>query len=276
VGEENPRFTTVSAAGGKWEVTADLSAWTDMIANGSVKRVEIAVMPKLVNADELTLALDAPSRTFDLGNNDFDDEYFSPIVKVADGCENCHGALATNYHTADRGGNIVVCRMCHIVKNGASHLEMQSRSIDSYLHAIHSSQPFDVGDKDFADPVEAMHYDHQVEFTYPAHGTDCESCHVAGAYNVPDQSKSLPGLLSASETFNGRDRNIGEVPSYVVGPASRACGSCHRAELINEDKYGDLVAFNVHTAQGGYMIEPQEDASSALSAVIEKVMALFK
>lgn len=277
VGEENPRFTTVSSAGGKWEVTADLSTWADMIADGSVKRVEIAVMPKLVNADEVVLALDAPSRTFDLGKNDFDDEFFSPIVKVTDGCETCHGALATNYHTADRGGNMVVCRMCHIVKNGASHLEMQSRSIDSYIHAIHSSQPFDVGDKDFADPVEAMHYDHHVEFAYPSHGsTNCESCHVAGAYNVPDQSKSLPGLLSPSEPFNGRDRNIGEVASYVVGPASRACGSCHRAELINEDKYGELVALNVHMTQGGYMIEPVEEPSSALAEVIQQIMVLFK
>jgi OmcA/MtrC family decaheme c-type cytochrome len=276
VGEESPRFTTVLAEGGKWEVTADLSAWADKIADGTVKRVEIAVMPALVNADEVTLALDAPSRTFDLAKNDFDDEFFSPIVKVADGCENCHGALATNYHSPDRGGNIVVCRMCHITKTGSSHLEMQSRSIDSFIHAVHSSQAFDVADVNFADPVEAMHYDHHVEFTYPTHGTNCESCHVAGAYNVPDQSKSLPGLLSASESFNGRDRTIAEVPSYVVGPASRACGGCHRAELINEDKYGDLVAFNVHTAQGGYMIEPEEDASSTLTAVIEKVMTLFK
>lgn len=277
VGDENPRFATVSAAGGKWEVTADLSTWADRIADGSVKRVEIAVMPKLVNADEVILALDAPSRTFDLGKNDFDDKFFSPIVKVTDGCENCHGALATNYHTADRGGNIVVCRMCHIVKNGGSHLEMQSRSIDSYIHAIHSSQAFDVGDIDFADPVEAMHYNHHIEFPYPTHGsTNCESCHEKGTYEVPDQSKSLPGLLSASDTLNGRDRNIGEVPSYVVGPASRACGACHRAELINEDKYGDLVAFNIHTTQGGYMIEPEEDAASTLHVVIEKIMSLFK
>ena len=113
---------------------------------------------------------------------------------------------------------------------------MQSRSIDSYVHAIHSFQAFDIGDIDFADPVQAMQYEHHIEFPYPTHGsTNCESCHVEGTYNVPDQSKSLPGLLSASETLTGTDRSIGEVPSYVTGPASRACGGCHRAELINED-----------------------------------------
>ena len=89
--------------------------------------------------------------------NDFDDDFYSPIVQVADGCETCHDALATNYHSPDRGGNIVVCRMCHITKSGGSHLEMQSRSIDSYAHAIHAIQAFDIGDIDFTDPVQALH-----------------------------------------------------------------------------------------------------------------------
>jgi hypothetical protein len=277
VGEEHPRFTTVSAEGSSWEVRADLSAWTDLISAGTVKRVEIAVIPTLNNADDVTLALDAPSRTFDLGANAFADDFYSPIVKVADGCENCHDALATNYHSPDRGGNIVVCRLCHITKSGASHLEMESRSIDSYVHAIHSSQAFDIGDVDFADPVQAMHYEHHIEFPYPTHGaTDCESCNTADTNNVPDQSKSLPGLLSASDAVNGLDRKIGDVPAYVTGPASRACGGCHRAELINEDAAGDLTLFNLHTEQGGYLVEGGEDANSTLSSIVDEIMAIFK
>jgi OmcA/MtrC family decaheme c-type cytochrome len=277
VGAEHPRVTTVSAEGGSWEVVADLSAWADLVADGTVKRVEIAVMPALEDADGVTLALDAPSRTFDLGANAFDDDFYSPIVKVAEGCETCHDALATNYHSPDRGGNIVVCRLCHITKSGGSHLEMQSRSIDSYAHAIHSGQAFDIGDIDFAEPVAALHYEHHIEFPYPTHGiTHCESCHVADTNNVPDQSESLPGLLSASDSINGRDRNIGDVPVYVTGPASRACGGCHRAELINEDEAGELLSFNQHTKQGGYLIEGGEDASSTLHTVIDEIMALFK
>ncbi|MGB8984880.1 MAG: hypothetical protein WCC12_23650, partial [Anaerolineales bacterium] len=170
VGEEHPRFVTASAADGKWEVTADLTDWADMIGS-SVKRVEIAVMPELVNADEVMLALDAPSRTFDLTTNRFNDAFYGPIAKVTDGCENCHDALAVNFHSPDRGGSLVVCRMCHVTKSGGSHLEMQSRSLDSYIHAIHSSQAFDVGDINFADPVEAMHYEHHIDFAYPSHGT---------------------------------------------------------------------------------------------------------
>jgi len=276
VGAEHPRVTTVAAEDGSWEVIADLTAWSDMIADGTVKRVEIAVMPELVNADEVQLALNAPSRTFDLGTNEFVDDFYSPIVKVADGCNNCHEALATTFHSPDRGGNIVVCRMCHITKSGGSHLEMQSRSIDSYAHAIHSFQPFDYDEINFADPVEAMHYEHHIEFPYPMHGTACESCHLEGVYNVPDQTKSLPGILSASAVNETVDRNIGTVPSYVTGPASRACGGCHRAELINEDKFAELISFNQHTNLGGYMVEAGEDDVSTLMSVIDQIMSIFQ
>jgi OmcA/MtrC family decaheme c-type cytochrome len=278
VGEEHPRYSTVSAEGGSWEVVADLSAWADLIADGTVKRVEIAVIPTLQDAGEVTLALDAPSRTFDLGANDFDDGFYSPIVKVADGCETCHDALATNYHSPDRGGNIVVCRLCHITKSGGSHLEMQSRSIDSYAHAIHSMQPFDIDEINFADPVEALHYEHHIGFPYPTHGiTDCESCHFEGAYNVPDQTESLPGLISPSHyPLEGWDRDIGEVPEYATGPASRACGGCHRAVLINEDEVSELVSFNQHTNLGGYLVEAGEDDVATLLDVIDQIMAIFQ
>jgi hypothetical protein len=155
---------------------------------------------------------------------------------------------------------------------------MQSRSIDSYVHAIHSFQAFDIGDIDFADPVEALHYEHHIGFPYPTHGiTNCDSCHLEGTNNVPDQSKSLPGLLSASDSpLNGWDRKIGEVPEYVTGPASRACGGCHRAVLIKEDEAGELMLFNQHTTQGGYLIEGGEDSSSTLNTVIDEIMAIFQ
>ncbi len=276
VGKEHPRYKTVSAGGGKWEVVADLSEWADLIAGNTVRRVEIAVMPALKNADDVEVALNAPSRTFDLGANAFDDDFYKPIVKVADSCNNCHEALATTFHSPDRGGNIVACRLCHMTKSGGSHLEMQSRSIDSYVHAIHSFQPFDIGDIDFADPVEALHYEHHIGFPYPTHGvTNCESCHIPGTNEVPDQSKSLPGILSKSDTLQGKDRNIGAVPSYVTGPASRACGGCHRAVMINEDEASELISFNQHTKQGGYLFELVGDLQSTIRTVIDKAMAIF-
>jgi hypothetical protein len=145
----NPRFTVISASAGTWKVRADLSMWADMIADGTVKRAEIAVLPYLGKVvgqvdshdngetNDTVYAVNAPSRTFDLRTLAFDDGYYDPIVKVGTGCNTCHDALATTFHSPDRGGNIVVCRLCHVPSSGGSHLEMQSRSIDSYVHAIH-------------------------------------------------------------------------------------------------------------------------------------------
>ncbi len=277
LGEEHP-FVKVTATGtGKWEATFDLSKWADVLTNGSVKRAELAVLPALKNADGVQVALVAPSRTFDLGANAFDDKFNKPIVKVADGCDNCHGALGITFHSPDRGGNAVVCRMCHITKSGAAHLEMQSRSLDSYVHATHAMQPYDIGSIDFADPVQAMHYEHHIEFPFPTHGiTNCEACHVKGTYEAASESKSLPGLLSAGATLKGRTREIGAVPSYVTGPGSRACGSCHRAVMINEDAEAELVAFNVHTQNGGYMVPAGEKPVDTLMKVINDIMAVFQ
>ncbi|MDH5613210.1 MAG: hypothetical protein OEY66_12235, partial [Gammaproteobacteria bacterium] len=285
-------------ADGYWKVTADLSTWADMITDGAIKRVEIIILPALgVNgpldvrngtgeyADDNILALNAPSRTFDLVANAFDDTFFSDIVKVDGGCNNCHDALATTFHDGKRGGNIKACRFCHNPNSGGSHLEMQSRSIDSYVHAVHSFQAFDPADIDFSDPVAALEYEHHVEHTYPNFTIkNCESCHVAGTYEVPNQSRSLSGKLSAADsnyadfdkdgvkTLNW-DRSIGAVPSYVAGPASRACGSCHRADMINEDDAGKLAAFNAHTKANGYLVE---DAPGVLDTVIETIMSVFK
>ena len=276
VGVENPRMKTVSAEGGKWEVTADLSDWADMIADGSVKRVEIGVMPELNNADGVMLALNATSRTFDLAANAFDDAFYPPIAEVW-GCNSCHDALGTTFHSPDRGGSVVVCRMCHITKSGGSHLELQSRSIDSYVHAIHSFQAFDIGSINFTDPVEALEYAHHIEFPFPTHGaSNCAACHDAGTNNVPDQSKSLPGLLSSSAEFNDWDRAIGTVPSYITGPASRACGGCHRAVMIKEDKASELLSFFAHTKQGGYLVDAGDAPYANLMKVIQEIMAYFK
>jgi OmcA/MtrC family decaheme c-type cytochrome len=277
VGAEHPRMTTVSAEAGSWSVEADLSTWADLIADGTVKRIEIGVLPLLVNEDGVTVALNAPSRTFDLASNSFADDFYPAIGKVENGCNNCHEALATNFHEPSYGGNLTVCRMCHITKSGGSHLEMQSRALDSYIHAIHSGQAFDIAEIDFADPVAAMHYEHHINFPYPTHGTtNCESCHVEGMYNVPDQSMSLPGIVSASAEVTGWDRKIGAVPEFVTGPAATACGGCHRAALINEDNVGELVSLNQHLKQGGYAIPTGEDAAGTLDMVIDEVMSWFK
>jgi hypothetical protein len=71
-------------------------------------------------------------------------------------------------------------------------------------------------------------------------------------------------------------RNIGAVPSVVVGPATKACGGCHRAQAINEDKAGELAMLNQHFAQGGYVIPAGDKPLDTLTNKFNEVMALFK
>jgi len=265
--------------------------------------VEIGVLPRLESSDlpagDNVVAMNAPSRTFNLITNAFQADYYqgtgktgTALVNVEGGCNNCHDALADTFHTPDRGGNIVICRLCHITKDGGSHLEMQSRSIDSYAHAIHSFQPFDIGDVDFDNNVQAYTYLEDTRFAFPTLGrTNCEACHRPGKFNVPVQSKSLPGVLSASDgrdsngnfvqvIFNNLEpefpngpRNIGDVASFVTGPATRACGGCHRVNWINDDNAVDLLAFYWHVETNGYLV-PNENDTTVLT-VMDAVEANF-
>jgi len=289
-GDSNPRFTEASdSVQGNWHVIMDLSQFPedvpvlDMIDEGKIKRAGVSIRPT-VDVDETTVATSGVSTTLDLVNNAVVDDYFmgdNAVVDVA-GCNKCHDALATTFHTPDRGGDITLCKQCHWPGSGGSHLEMQSREIASYVHAIHSFQYFDVDEVDFSDPVyqreycDVTGYDigqcESLGFVFPNFTIkNCEACHLPGTYDVPDQSESLAAVLSDSESNDTWDRNIGYVPSYVTGPASKACGACHRADLINEDDAGGLAAFYQHTKVNGYMVEDGD-----WEAIVTEIMSMFQ
>jgi len=285
LGDTNPRFTGTVNSPGSWTVTADLSAWASMFTDGTVRRMEIAVLPEVKDAAGRTLGLDAPSKTFNVAGNAFEN-YFTDLVAVqktakaagngyptaTKGCNTCHDQLATTFHSGIRGGNIRVCRLCHVKSSGGSHLELQSRSIDTYVHAIHSFQIFDIGDINFADGFEAMEYRHHTGTEFPRFGlgdgaTDCESCHVTGTYEPADQSKSLPALWSPTDTLTGTTRSISPQPAYVSGPSATACGGCHRAHKIVEDDGGGLTVILAHWKQFGYLLQ---NVDTLWDAVIQK------
>lgn len=281
-GEDHPRFTTVSAANGSWKMIGDLSAWAHLIADGDVTRLEIGMRPTLANAAGTTVAIDAVTRTYDLSTSSFDDSYFkgdNAIVAV-EKCNTCHDALATTFHSADRGGSIEMCKMCHAATNDGSHMELQSRSIDSYVHAIHSFQAFDIGDVDFTDPVEAVKYELHTSHVLPTFSAkSCEACHNEGTYNVPSQTTSLSSLHSGTDEV--ADRNIGTIEAFVTGPASRACGGCHRAMLLNADDAAGLAAFQQHTQMGGYVIDDPDKIDGGTGEaiwdkVVDTIASLFK
>ena len=312
-GSANPLFTENAGSGpGAWSVTLDFAAYQavatpsipDLIADGDIKNAEIAVMPEL-NLNGVDVGLNAASQTFDIGENLNVDNYYkgtNAIVDV-DKCNVCHDELAVTFHSGSgRGGDITTCRTCHVTTNGGSHLEMQSRSLDSYIHATHTFQAFDTDDIfEEYDPVFSKRYSQHITHVFPNFTiSNCEACHVSGSvtYNVPDQSKSMPGLLSSSYdvatwyglygvdapaptpnldglAYEEAGRNIGTVPEYVTGPASRACGGCHRARLINEDAAGALASWNSHTESFGTYSENDED-DEVLYGVIDKIMSMFQ
>jgi hypothetical protein len=277
VGTDHPRVKTVSSGGGKWEVEFDLTPWANLLKDGTVKRVEVGVLPTTVSAaTKQAVAVDATTRTFDLKTAKFDDKTFKVAADV-NKCENCHEALGTTFHTPSYGGSVVACRMCHITKSGGSHLEMQSRAIDSYVHGIHSMQYFDVGTIDFNDPYQALKYEEHTTMPYPTHGIgNCESCHFEGKFEVPDQAEALPAIISASAQNDTWDRKIGTVPSVVTGPAEAACGGCHRAQLINEDRAGGLAVLNQHFTQHGYQVPSGQNPVDTWTNITNQVMSLFK
>jgi len=263
--------TEVDASTVKWSLNADFSAYADEIAAGDANRAQVEIQPAYYNADGDMVALNAPTEIVNLSNGTFD----APVDFVdTDKCNVCHDALGITFHSPDRGGNIEACKTCHVATSGGSHLEMQSRDIDSYVHAIHSFQPFDYGDIDFNDPVQDAHYILETEdFFFPTFTTlSCEACHNSGTYNVPNQQVSLAALQSPSETNDTTTRAISGIPSVVTGPASNACGGCHRAMLINEDDAGGLTSFNQHTKQFGYRVDNEPGVQATIWETIQSIV----
>lgn len=318
-------WKTVSNTGGAWEVTADLAVTRapattvdtipNLITAGKVKKAEVVALPALTVSGK-SVALNAVTKTIDLTNKAaiVADYYQGANAVVSEAkCNACHDALGSTFHNGAYGGNIVACRACHVPVTGASHLETQSRSIDSYVHAIHAFQAFDVANINFKDPVAAKRYAEHLEHVFPNFTlNNCEGCHVTSkftnstssgvvTYNVPDQSESLPGLISGSVTLkngwyvldaNGNysvpsaDRKIsgvptGQIPAYATGPASRACGGCHRAEFVNEDDLNGLVSFNQHVNTNGYLVDTSQTSTtwttvtSYVYGVIDNIMKYF-
>ena len=265
---------TVAADTISWVATADLTTWASMITAGTVKRVQVNVLPtlgldqtKAVSATKYTspgvpnaaynpaIAVTGASVAVDLPTGTINAAPPGVAIVNSAKCLACHEALGTTFHGPNYGSaGVVACRVCHWVGAGGSHLEMQSRSIDSYVHALHQMQVMDIQNVNFADPVAKIRYEDHVEANYPnfAGPLNCESCHAAGAYEVPDQTKSLPGLISASRALIGTTRDIpATYPAQITGPAERACGGCHRAQMINEDSASSLAAFFAHTTMAG-------------------------
>jgi OmcA/MtrC family decaheme c-type cytochrome len=301
-GSTKPFFTEEEGSvAGDWIVTFDMSLFqaykTDLIPklieDGVVKYAEITVLPRLTLADGTRVNIEAYSTSFDIGAEMIMEDYFQGANATVsfDTCISCHDNVTTLVHSGSGrfGDSMQTCKVCHNPTYDGGHLEMQSRSIDSYVHAIHRMQPLDENSVFAADdPVfnkwNEMHKHH----VFPNFSIlSCEGCHQGATYNVPDQSMSMPGVQSGSWEYDDEvdyGRAIGMIPPAVQGAASRSCGSCHRAEWIKNDHAGDLVAFNAHTGTFGTYIEnapldADEDGlveEPVLFGIIDKIMSFFQ
>jgi hypothetical protein len=86
----------------------------------------------------------------------------------------------------------------------------------------------------------------------------------------------MPGVLSDPD-FN-TVRNIQDTDNNTItGPATRACGACHRAEaIIANEGFGDpvkLANINSHMTTFGYMIE--DGSPSKILDVIFQVFSIL-
>jgi len=322
-GDTNPVFSRFEQVDpGSWVATLDMAQWLngqpgfipDLIADGVIRKAEITVTPRLtldVGGENVNVVLDAVGETFDLNAKTLLAGYFkgNNAIVDTDKCDVCHDSLASSFHDGSGrgGGGIQVCKNCHNPTFPGSHLEQASRSIENYVHAIHSFQAFDTGSAfGTFDPVVAKRYDQHINHTFPRFTIrNCEACHFPGTYEVPDQAETMPGVLSATydtktwytmvdradtegcspcipdtiaaENAAGRKIN-GPFMEYVVGPASRACGGCHRADLINADAASELASFNAHARMGGTYVEnvvADGVEDQVLFGVIDKIMSWF-
>ena len=317
---DNRLFTEVkTSVAGTWDVTADLAAYVPalstglasiptLISSGKVSKVEVTLLPNLtvkVDGADLAVAAEGAHSAYTITKGDGAltavPNYFSgtnAIVKE-DSCNKCHDTLGTTFHNPSYGSDVQNCRNCHVPTSGGSHLEMQSRSIDSYAHAIHRFQWFDAGcpngpnkpaegttpavtncSTDLTDPVVAARYSEHTRAMWPLFTLNaCQGCHATGKFEKVLDTNSIPALLSAAYVNKTSTWKRGPQNAMVVGPADKACVSCHRAAAINADNTEALEDLNAHMVGQSYMIDNTSANPSTTSWVyraIDKIMtALF-
>ncbi|MDH3401290.1 MAG: hypothetical protein OEM03_10030, partial [Chromatiales bacterium] len=237
------------------EVVSDIPT---LIDEGVIKTGIVTIAPRLYQADGTRLGLDAVIMNFDVSDGTEVANYFTGTDTTVENakCEVCHDKLAVTFHSGSGRSTVEACRNCHVTTSPGGHVEMQSRSIDSYAHAIHSFQAFDTGEvfntclldevtgecaedangdeipiADF-DPVRAARFDLHIEHTFPNFTIlNCEACHTAGTYNPADQSMSMPGVSSAADmplTWYEKiesGRNDPWSPSWVEDASGRNIGA---------------------------------------------------
>lgn len=236
--------TTYDAATGLATTIFPLS---DKLTTYAATKLEVGIIGvPLVGNPGVMAAVDSVTEGIILATGVLEDRDTAVGVVANAKCDACHDSIVihtnSSYgHTAV--GNVNACIFCHNTSS-AAHVDQQGRSIDSYLHSIHTFQT-------------------EPEFIFPMFTTTaCEACHTAGNYDAPSQAD-----------WSGSSINSGSSDPVTVGPASRACGSCHRAQAIKDADTDKLDGVNGHTQTNGYRVPA---SVSPFVDVMNQIFSLLK
>ena len=207
-------------AGGEATTTFTLDA--DKLADYASTKLEVGIIG-VPEVNGSMVAVNSLTKGIVLADGTLEDR---PEIVANAKCNTCHDNIIIHTNSPyghTTVGDVNACIFCHNTST-AAHADQQGRSIDDYLHFIHTF------------PTEE-------EFVIPTFTTlDCEACHEAGMYNAPDQYTSSGSVITAGDD------------AVTIGPGSRACGSCHRAQAIREADSNMLSSVNAHTEQNGYRV----------------------
>ncbi|CAG4883519.1 conserved exported protein of unknown function [Georgfuchsia toluolica] len=173
-------------------------------------------------------------------------------------CNNCHGQLGVSpsFHGGARN-NGEGCAICHNANNATGHTGAANSfgggwnvGIKNLVHSIHGSAK---REQDFSYEATAANPGGFAEVTYPGILKNCETCHVAGAYDFSASANSaaLPNLLWTTDakgdmsnptllpsiglspwvTINGAGQINYSANNLVTSPIASACFGCHDSSL---------------------------------------------
>ena len=120
----------------------------------------------------------------------------------SDKCNACHKQL--QFHGANRNENLAICLNCH---NADLPEDGEGWAFGRMVHAIHSASTTFAGGGFMG-------------VTYPQNVANCDTCHVAGSYDVARTSARAVSIgPDVDDTIWSDD--------IATTPNSAACGACH-------------------------------------------------